>query len=338
MVKKDEVQEDTSDVSTALAKSEHTLANLTFADVKAMAGVFYTSKMFKDVGDEAQAIVKIMAGHELGLGAVYSMQRLYMVDGKLGMAAETMGALVKNSKRYDYRVKEHTNEKCSISFYDNGKEVYVSTFTMQDAKKANLVKFGGAWNKYPRAMLFSRALSQGARIVAPDAISGAYTLEELQSISDKPASVVIEDPPEVAEGVNTNAEDVVEGEVTEESSLEGNPYAPLLEKCTEHDEPWFVNQYGKHFHKVGNSFCNFGTSQPVKDTLKAVALVIGFYDERGNDLNAYCKSKFGAGQTWSKISDEDKLDVIWDFAKMADNPVLLEAAKIAIGKKEEGAE
>jgi len=154
----------------------------TYSELSSIADAFVKSGMFADTKSQAQAIVKIIAGRELGLGPFYSISRINMIQGKLGLAAETLGALVKRSGKYNYTIKEHTEEKCVIEFTENNKPVYISTFTMDDAKKANLIKPGGGWEKYPRAMLFSRAISQGARIVAPDVIGGAYTTEELQSI------------------------------------------------------------------------------------------------------------------------------------------------------------
>jgi hypothetical protein len=138
--------------------------------------------MFSDLKSMAQAIVKIQAGRELGLPPVYSMQNINMIRDRLTTSANTMAMLVKRGEKYNYRIKEHTDAICSIEFYEDGKPVGVSTFTIEDAKRADLVKPNSGWAKYPRAMLFSRAISQGARIYCPDAIGGVYTEEEMQSI------------------------------------------------------------------------------------------------------------------------------------------------------------
>src|SRR3990167_535925 len=93
-----------------------------------------------------------------------------------------MAMLVKRSVKYNYRIKEHTEQVCIITFFEDGKPVGESSFSMEDAKRANLIKPDSGWVKFPRAMLFSRAISQGARVYAPDAIGGIYTDEEIRSI------------------------------------------------------------------------------------------------------------------------------------------------------------
>ena len=171
-----------------------------FQDISDMAKAFVASGYFSDTKAMAQAIVKIQAGKELGLPPVYSMQNINLIRDRLTSSANTLAMMVKKSGRYNYRVTEHSDQSCTITFYESeeGKwvEVGTSTFTIEDAKRADLIKPGGGWVKYPRAMLFSRAISQGARMYAPDAIGGVYTDEEIRSIPPRPqdAEPVTVDP------------------------------------------------------------------------------------------------------------------------------------------------
>ncbi len=161
-----------------------------FDEVKGLATAFVASGMFQDTKQLSQAIVKIQAGAELGLPPVYSMQNINLIRNRLTSSANTMAMLVKRGGKYNYRIATHTDTECKIEFFesDGTKMVSVgwSTFTMADAKRADLVKPDSGWAKYPRAMLFSRAISQGARIYAPDAIGGIYTDEEIRSIPPRP--------------------------------------------------------------------------------------------------------------------------------------------------------
>jgi len=158
------------------------LVNLDMGSIKSISQAFKESNLFPDIESEAQAVVKVVAGQELSLPPVYSMQNFYIIKGRISMAAETMGLLLKRTRRYNYKVTLHTDQECQIQFYENGEEIYLSSFTIADAKRAGLVKPDSGWMKYPKAMLFSRAMSQGSRIVAPELMGSAHTIEEMESI------------------------------------------------------------------------------------------------------------------------------------------------------------
>ncbi len=176
----------------------------TFEELSGMAKAFIASGMFKDVTAISQAIVKVQAGKELGIPPVYAMQNINMIKGKLCTSANTMALLIKRSGRYNYRITEHTDLVCNIKFLElednKWVEVGESKFTMEDAKRAKLVYPDSAWVKYPRAMLFSRAISQGARLYTPDAIGGVYTSEEIKAfdgpVGDEPEPITVTEEPQ----------------------------------------------------------------------------------------------------------------------------------------------
>jgi len=149
-------------------------------DPMTVARAFKESGMFPDLQSEAQAVVKIVAGQEVGFGPMAAMQAVQMIQGKPTYAANALAALVKRHPAYNYRTREHTAESCSIEFFEDGEPCGISTFSMADAQAAGLNR-NQTWQKYPKAMLFARALSQGVRWYAPDVTAGAaaYVPEEL---------------------------------------------------------------------------------------------------------------------------------------------------------------
>ena len=163
-----------------------------------LGAVFAESGMFPDIKTQSQAVVKILAGKELGLSAFQSVKSLYFVNGRLALAADAMASLMKSSPKYDYKVDTITETECSISFFngtpDDRKLIGVSTFTFKDAAKAGLVNKDN-WKNYPRNMLFARALSNGCRWYCPDAICGYYTVEEIQDLP----SIQVEAPKKTVE-------------------------------------------------------------------------------------------------------------------------------------------
>lgn len=151
-----------------------------FDDTVTLGKTLAASGYFKDATSPAQAIVKVLAGRELGIGPIASMSGINIVHGKPSISANITAALVKASTRYDYRVEKHTDAVCSISFHEHGSPIGTSTFTAADAQKAGLT--GANWNRYPKAMLFARCITQGARWLCPDIFIGVavYTSEELE--------------------------------------------------------------------------------------------------------------------------------------------------------------
>jgi len=65
-----------------------------------------------------------------------------------------------------------------IIFQRKGGQPYRHEFTLEDAKRAGLADADN-YRKYPKAMLFSRCMSAGARAMFPDVLAGMYTPEEL---------------------------------------------------------------------------------------------------------------------------------------------------------------
>lgn len=164
-----------------------------------VAKIFAASGLFNDVKSQAQAVVKIMAGRELGFGAFASMNGIHIISGKTAYSANLMAAAIKRhpSPRYDYRVIEHTETVCKIEFTQDGEAVGVSEFTIQDAAKAQVTN-NQTWKKYPKNMLFARALSNGARWYCPDVFGAApYMPEEIGAQVDEdgdPVDAVVIEP------------------------------------------------------------------------------------------------------------------------------------------------
>ena len=147
-------------------------SELTFQEIKDMGTVFLKSGFFSDIQDASQAVVKIMYGGELGMSPITSLMSIHIIKGKPELSANLLATLVKKSKSYDYRVKKWTDEECVIEFTQDGNLLGESKFSMSDAKRASLINPGSGWTKFPRSMLFARAISQGVRTYTPDVSSG----------------------------------------------------------------------------------------------------------------------------------------------------------------------
>lgn len=177
-------------------------------DVERAAKAMSASGFFPDSKSAAQAIVKVLAGRELGFGAFASMTGVAVIQGKPVIGANLLAAAVKQTGKYNYRVTEHTAETCVIAFYEGKISpdtcVGTSTFTMKDAIAAGLASKDN-WKKYPRNMLFARAIANGQKWYAPDVFNGVtvYTPDEMGANVDEEGNIV-------------DAESVIETKPTEE--------------------------------------------------------------------------------------------------------------------------
>ncbi len=146
--------------------------------------VFFESGMFPDIKSQSMAVVKIMAGAEMGLSPFEAMNNLYVVNGKVAIMANAMASIIKKNPKYDYKVGILTELECEIEFFQvNGERISLgkSKFTFKDGAKAGLVN-KDVWKNYPRNMLFARALSNGVKWYCADASCG-YSVEEMRDVT-----------------------------------------------------------------------------------------------------------------------------------------------------------
>lgn len=153
------------------------------------------SGYFADARDAAQAAVKVMAGAEIGFGPIASMTGINIIKGKVTLSANIMAAAVKRSAKYDYVVKTLTETECQLEFYQGETMIGASQFTMADAKQAGLAT-GDNWRKFPKNMLFARAISNGAKWYCPDVFGGGpiYTPDELGATVDGETGEIVNPP------------------------------------------------------------------------------------------------------------------------------------------------
>lgn len=166
------------------------------SDPVTLGNILAQSGYFTDSRGAAQAAVKVMAGQELGFGPVASMTGIYIVKGRVTLSANLMAAAIKRHPHYTFRVKEHTSEVCTIDFIEDGEVIGTSSFSMDDAKAAGLAG-SETYRKFPKNMLYARALSNGAKWYCPDVFGGGpiYTPDELGAEVDGETGEVVNAQP-----------------------------------------------------------------------------------------------------------------------------------------------
>jgi hypothetical protein len=173
-----------------------------FNEIMTMAQTFADSGMFTDAKAMGQAFVKIQAGQEIGIPPFAAMSGIHIIQGKPTIGAGLIASTVKGSGKYDYKVIQMDEKACSIDFYQGKDRLGNSTFTIEDARKAQTKNI----DKFPKNMLFARAISNGVKWYTPDVFSGpVYTPEEMETI-DVTHTVVDDKQPDPVQPFDVNAD------------------------------------------------------------------------------------------------------------------------------------
>lgn len=172
---------------------KHQGTTLALSDIMQYGEIFAKSGLFADAKDAAKAIVKIQAGAEMGIQPFQAMSGIHVIVGKPVVGAGIIASQIKASGKYDYDVVKLDNTIASIDFFENGKKKGNSTFTIAEAKQANTKNI----DKFPKNMLFARAISNGQKWYAPDVFDGAvYVPEEMPTMTVDGTYEEIPDDPE----------------------------------------------------------------------------------------------------------------------------------------------
>ena len=169
------------------------------AEVIELGKIFASSNGFPGLSNPALAIVKILAGRELGFPAVASVMGIHLIEGKPSIGSHLLAAAIRSSGRYDYEILEHTDQVCAIRFRrkladGSWRDLEpVEKLTLKEAHEKGWTTSGGnkpklPWLKTPKNMLFARAISNGYKFHCPDLFAGLllYDADELESTSPSP--------------------------------------------------------------------------------------------------------------------------------------------------------
>jgi len=163
------------------------------------------------IGKPANVFAAIMYGKELGIPGMTSLQNIAVINGKPTLGTDMfLGLAMRHPEWGGYEITENTDKKATVVVHRINSKTkktasFSSTFTIEEAINAGLVKPGGSWDKWRRRMLKHRATAFALRDAFPDVLSGMYQLEEM----DPAAGAREEDE------IN-DAQDIIEFEVIDE--------------------------------------------------------------------------------------------------------------------------
>jgi hypothetical protein len=133
-------------------------------------------------GKPDDVLVVMLTGHELELSPMQALRSIHVIEGKPVLSAELIVALCKRSASCIYfSLTESTDERATWTTQRRGEEPIALTFTIAQAKAANLAGKHN-WKAYPAAMLRARAAASLARAVYQDLILGVAHDDEAEEI------------------------------------------------------------------------------------------------------------------------------------------------------------
>ncbi len=185
-------------MTPAPAEWERQLDPRSMRDARVLAEDMFKSKMFSAYGNAPAVLSTVMVGRELGLPAMASLRSIHNIEGRHGLAASLMVALVLKSGLAEYfEPVSFTEIEATYETHRKGARNPVRlTHTIEMARtawpksKADWEKsfMASGWGRNPTDMLVARATSRLARMVYPDLLAGLYTPEELAEIREREAA------------------------------------------------------------------------------------------------------------------------------------------------------
>lgn len=169
-------------MNTALATRPQLTPDV-FQMISSVAPTLHAARLFGSKSPE-QAMAIMIKGHELGFSLTASFENIHVIEDKPTLSPKGALALIYNSPECaGVSIKDETDPQgaplaCSVTMQRRNGLSYSVRFTMDDAKRAGLIKEKSGWEKYPGNMLRWRAIGYAADVVFPDVIGGTKRADE----------------------------------------------------------------------------------------------------------------------------------------------------------------
>jgi len=122
---------------------------------------------YRSPGD---VLMVMFMGRELGIGPATAIREFNCIHGKWELSAALMLALaIKGGVEVEW--VEHSTRSATIKLTRGSKE-HVHSFTMEDAKRAEIDRKNMQYRRFPAAMLRARAMSAAVHAFCPDVLGG----------------------------------------------------------------------------------------------------------------------------------------------------------------------
>jgi hypothetical protein len=131
----------------------------------------------------------VLMGRELGMGTMAACRKLQVIKGTVTERADSQLARFKSAGgRAEFKELSETRAVLTLR-HPNGDQ-HTETFTIEDAKRAGLAS-NDNYNKHPKAMLRSRAITAGLKSIGWEGAVGIYDPDEVSEPEPAREPVVV---------------------------------------------------------------------------------------------------------------------------------------------------
>jgi hypothetical protein len=276
----------------------------------------------------------MLYGREVGLPPMTALTSIHVIEGRPGMSAEGMRALV-FAAGHEITFDEATGAVCRMRARRAGSQSWTElAWSIDMARAAGLLNRDN-WKKYPRAMLIARCTTDLCRMVFPDVIHGFRSTEELVDVGDAdPGGAPVAPAPAGRRTVRRKGNppverDVVDTDLPPEPPLpgepepdadhtgptpsaegpgdDGGPRPPSSSPGSPEEDPGPRLANRAQVRMLHMQFKRLGLDEDRPERLALIAGIVGHDVESSNDLTADEASEVTATISSTKTAEDLRL-------------------------------
>jgi len=143
-------------------------------------------------GQPANVLVAMAYGESFGMQPLQAMQSVAVVNGMPGLYGDGLLAVCRSCSSWEWMQEAIDGETAICTAKRRNEPEVTATFSVADAKRAQLWGKAGPWTQYPMRMLAMRARAFALRNLYADVLRGMGSAEELQDIPTEMPAVQVE--------------------------------------------------------------------------------------------------------------------------------------------------
>jgi hypothetical protein len=181
-------------MSSELVKAGSWLAATTMEQAIKVAEMLAKSSLVPKAyqGQPANVLVAMAYGESFGMQPLQAMQSVAVVNGMPGLYGDGLLAVCRSCSSWEWMQEAIDGETAICTAKRRNEPEVTATFSVADAKRAQLWGKAGPWTQHPTRMLAMRARAFALRNLYADVLRGMGSAEELRDIPAEMPAVQVE--------------------------------------------------------------------------------------------------------------------------------------------------